>query len=85
MSFASLTAAATTSCASRSASTSRAGRSATHAVTIPCSSSLLAIRATLVANFGSSFSSGRPIASNSRSAIVWFDAAIDSHWPSAAW
>jgi hypothetical protein len=85
MSFASLTAAATTSWASRSARTSARGRSPTHAVTISCSSSLFAILATFVANFGSSRSSGRRIASNSRSAIVWLDAAIDSHWPSAAW
>ena len=28
---------------------------------------------------------GGPSPSNSRSAIVWLDAAIDSHWPSAAW
>ena len=54
-------------------------------MTCPCSSSLFCMRATLVAYRGSSQNSGRPIALNSRIAIVWLEAAIANHAPSAAW
>ena len=78
MSLASLTAAATTSNFSRIASTSSRGRCLIQPMTISCSSALLVIRAVLVAYLGSVFRSGRPMASKSRMAMVWLDAAIAS-------
>lgn len=66
----------------RTARISARGLDRTQSATIFCSVSLLAMRARFVAYRSSAHRSGRPMARNSRRAIVWFEAAIDSQPPS---
>ena len=74
-------AAAVTSAASNTAMASSRSRSAIQAATMPSQASMLRTRSVLLPKRGSSMTSSRPMARNSRSAMAWIEAAIANELP----